>query len=89
MAPDPNYTCKVEKPEDFDLYWGEGEAAGREAGYVNGAGELAILLCGVQPRRRVEVGSVAAYTPIEFSTWSSATALAPQPTATVAGQAGM
>ena len=23
MAPDPNYTCKVEKPEDFDLYWGE------------------------------------------------------------------
>ena len=23
MAPDPNYTCKVEKPEDFDLYWEE------------------------------------------------------------------
>ena len=79
----------IKGPARVDLYWGEGEAAGREAGYVNGAGELAILLCGVQPRRRVEVGSMAAYTPVEFSTWSSATALAPQPAAIVAGQAGM
>ncbi len=33
-----------------DIYWGEGEKRGLEAGYMNEPGRMAVLLCGVQPR---------------------------------------
>ncbi len=62
----------IKGPARVDLYWGEGERAGREAGYVNRAGSFAILLCGVQPRRSIESASVAAFTTVEWPTWVSA-----------------
>jgi len=40
----------IKGPGRADIYWGEGEKQGLEAGYMNEPGRMAVLLCGVQPQ---------------------------------------
>jgi membrane-bound lytic murein transglycosylase A len=48
----------IKGPARADIYWGEGEQAGREAGYMSQSGKLVVLMCGVRPGRALE-GTVA------------------------------
>lgn len=41
----------IKGPARADIYWGEGEQAGREAGYMSQGGKLVVLMCGVRPGR--------------------------------------
>ena len=42
----------IKGPGRADIYWGEGENAGRAAGYVNRKGDMLVLVCGVDPIRQ-------------------------------------
>jgi membrane-bound lytic murein transglycosylase A len=41
----------IKGPGRADIYWGEGARAGMAAGYVNGPGEMVVLVCGSDPRK--------------------------------------
>jgi membrane-bound lytic murein transglycosylase A len=49
----------IKGPARADIYWGEGERAGREAGYMSQGGQLVVLMCGVRPGR----GQIASHAP--------------------------
>lgn len=41
----------IKGPARADIYWGDGEEAGAEAGYMSQGGKMVVLMCGVQPTR--------------------------------------
>jgi membrane-bound lytic murein transglycosylase A len=41
----------IKGPARADIYWGEGEEAGAQAGYMSQGGKMVVLMCGVSPNR--------------------------------------
>ncbi len=41
----------IKGPARADIYWGEGEEAGAQAGYMSQGGKMVVLMCGVNPAR--------------------------------------
>jgi membrane-bound lytic murein transglycosylase A len=41
----------IKGPARADIYWGDGEEAGAEAGYMSQGGKMVVLMCGVRPSR--------------------------------------
>jgi membrane-bound lytic murein transglycosylase A len=46
----------IKGPGRADIYWGEGDRAGMTAGFVNGPGEMVVLVCGAEPQTTASRG---------------------------------
>jgi len=49
----------IKGPGRADIYWGEGDRAGMTAGFVNGPGEMVVLMCGTEPQSTASRGRTA------------------------------
>jgi membrane-bound lytic murein transglycosylase A len=49
----------IKGPGRADIYWGEGDRAGMTAGFVNGPGEMVVLMCGAEPQTTASRGFTA------------------------------
>lgn len=68
----------IKGPGRADIYWGEGDRAGMAAGFVNGPGDMVVLVCGAEPQKTAN-GSRSAMVNVSWPEMARALAAATNP----------